>query len=271
MDSEKPMNSGKYIKKISGQLEKIARRGHHQRNVFDDWVTLMLTALAGQEEAYLETVQSYPNTHERGEREADLFAEAFGRLQKAMSETDQDILGEVYEDMGLPNHENGQHFTPHPVSQMKAELGIGSDEDVGSIRDPACGSGRLLMEASKRAPNAFYFGRDNDLLCAKMAALNMCYFNLDAIIVHGNSLKLTRNRVWQTANTPLGGEIREIEPEKIADLDEAPFKQGEGSEETLSDDRRNEEKGQGSSSEQKESSCSRLEKIESEQAQLRNW
>lgn len=217
------------IEEVATPLETIAHRGHHQRNVYRDWVSAMLAALCSQEDKYCEIVQSYPNDRERGDREADLFAEAFGDLQYAMAETDCDVLGEVYEHLGLQNGENGQHFTPHSVCQLKVSLTI--DKDANSVRDPACGSGRLLMEASKTAPDALYVGRDNDRLCAKMAALNMCFFNVDAVIIYGDSLKVERRRAWKTANTPLGGTIREVDPEAVADIDEAAFGDNSESEE----------------------------------------
>lgn len=223
------------VEAVATPLQEIARRGHYERDVFRDWVTAMLTALSGQENDYLEVVQSYPNDRDRGDREADLLTKAFGELQRAMAETDRDILGMVYEHLGLHNHENGQYFTPHPVCRLKVETKLG--EDANSVSDPACGSGRLLMEASKNAPEAFYFGRDNDRLCAKMAALNMCFFNLDAVVVHGDSLKLTRKRAWETTNTALGGEIHEVDPEheEIVALDEGAFTERDTDEETDGD------------------------------------
>jgi type I restriction-modification system DNA methylase subunit len=218
------------VEQVADPLETVARRGRYERDVFRDWTTAMLTALTGQEDEYVKVVQSYPNDHDRGDREADLFAEAFGKLQRIMAETNRDVLGEVYEHLGLHNDENGQHFTPHAVCQLKTELTI--EADAASVRDPACGSGRLLVEASKTVPEAFYFGRDNDRLCAKMAALNMCFFNLDAVVIYGDSLKLTRHRAWKTTRTPSGGTIREVDPdrEKIIELDEVAFHDGDDDE-----------------------------------------
>lgn len=212
-------------------LETISGRGFSRYDVFRDWVGLMLAALQDDDEQYLDVLEDYDRgrDRDRGERNADLFAAAFGELQAAMQEHNQDVLGDAYEAFGMQSDAFGQHFTPHNISAMMAELQTSVEDDVEppvSIADPACGSGRLLIYAARRQDvETFCFGQDKDPLCAKMAALNCCFFNMNAAVVVGDTLTLEKRRAWQTRSTAIGGEIREVDPESVPHP-EAAFEDG---------------------------------------------
>ena len=85
-----------------------------------------------------------------------------------------------------------QFFTPMPLCELMARMTIDETAPENArIADPACGSGRLLMACIRLRPRGYYFGVDKDPTCAKMAALNMLWRNVDSHIVWGNSLSLT--------------------------------------------------------------------------------
>jgi hypothetical protein len=135
-----------------------------------------------------------------------------------MSEANHEILGVVYEEMGQSSDQFGQHFTPHNVCDAKAEMLLTDfDEDREepyTVLDPASGSGRLLISAAKQIPedvDAVFYGQDKDSTCAKMTALNLCFFNMDGYAVLGDSLLRQRRRVWETTGSFMGGSIRELE------------------------------------------------------------
>lgn len=179
--------------------------------VYDDWLDLMLYSLQHDDENYIETLEDYR------EEDAHHFSEAFVELQNAMSETDGDILGTIYEELGHSSDHFGQHFTPHSLCDAKAEAVIEEEYDGGepyTVMDPASGSGRLLMSASKVNPDSIFYGIDKDSTCAKMTALNLTFFNLDGYAVHGDSLKMNYHRIWATSHTLLGGEVRELDEEE---------------------------------------------------------
>jgi len=206
--------------------------GHSMHRAYDDWLDLMLYSLQRDDENYLETLEDY------GEEEAQIFAEAFGELQKAMGETNTDILGIVYEELGQSSDHFGQHFTPHNLCEMKAEMVIDADEESEreepyTIADPASGTGRLLIYAAKQIPDgvdAVFYGQDKDSTCAKMTALNMVFFNMDGYAVQGDSLTLDQHRAWQTRGTPMGGEIRELEEDEFPEIDYEAVKEQAGQE-----------------------------------------
>lgn len=218
-------------KPILDPLETITSRGFGRYDVFRDWVELMLASLQRDDDTYLDILAGYDRGHDRdeGSRNADLFSIAFGELMAAMDDSNQDVLGEAYEQFGMQNEAFGQHFTPWTVSAMMAELQTAGDdpEPPVTIADPACGSGRLLVVAARlHDVQTISFGQDKDLLCCQMAALNFCFFNMDGIVMHGDSLTLEKRRAWQTRNTVMGGEVREVDPEGVP-WPEAAFEAGE--------------------------------------------
>lgn len=206
-------------------LKEVERLGHARYDVFTDWIDLMLSSLQRDDENYLDIVDRYDNERPEGEHPADLYSQAFGELQRGLAETDADLLGVVYEELGMDSDAFGQYFTPHNICDAKAEMVISVDEsrdDPYTIADPACGSGRLLIHAAKKIPedvDAVFYGQDKDATCAKMTALNFCFFNMDGYAVHGDSLKMEKHRVWQTRGTSLGGEIRELNENEFPEID----------------------------------------------------
>ena len=190
----------------------------------------MLYSLQGDDDNYLQTLDDYTR------EDSQHFSEAFAELQRAMSETDGDILGVVYEELGQSSDHFGQHFTPHSLSDAKAAMFIeeNSENEQYTVMDPASGSGRLLMSASKINPEGVFYGIDKDATCAKMTALNLTFFNVDGYAIHGDSLKMDYHQVWKTAHTALGGEVRELDETEWSD----PYQEnlGEESEASVSTD-----------------------------------
>jgi len=205
----------------------------------------MLYAVQRRDDPYLDIVDDYRDPadmdYTEGDRSVDLFAKAFGQLQEQMAATDADVLGAVYEEYGLSNDAFGQHFTPHAVCELLVDLaGVvdeSADDQQPTVTDPACGSGRLLLTAGRTQPEALFVGQDKDPLCAKMAALNCCFLNLDAYIIQGDSLTVEYQRVWQTSQSPMGGAVRELDEDEVMDLRESltdAFDSGSGKSATAS-------------------------------------
>ena len=193
----------------------------------------MLYALQGRDDPYLEIVDKYDRDRSQGQRASDLYADAFGKLQYGMAETQADLLGVVYETYGMASDAFGQYFTPHNASRMNAEMALHDldtatvqtrreQDDPVTIQDPACGSGRLLIVAAQQYPDAQYWGVDKSAACAKMTALNFCLYNLDGVVVHGDALAMESFNTWQTTRSVLGGAVEELP-------DAEPFTDSRGS------------------------------------------
>lgn len=196
----------------------------------------MLYALQQRDDPYLEIVNKYDNDRPEGERPIDYYTEAFGALQSGMQQTDADLLGVVYETYGMSSDAFGQYFTPHNVSEMMAEMQLQAldRKEVGqrraagdpvTVKDPACGSGRLLVVAAQEYPDAVYYGVDKSETCAKMTALNLCLFNVDGYAVHGDALAMDAYQTWATQRSRLGGQVEELDVDPFA---EEGSEQGDG-------------------------------------------
>ena len=202
-------------------MEKITSRGHNHYQVFDDWLELMLTALMANDEDYLATMGKYANDAEYGKREADHFKEAFHQLLEIMFRDNEEVLGPIYEFWNIQNKYNGQYFTPAPIARMLAKItGAGNG---GSVLDPACGAGIMLIEGAKAMSEearsrSFFVGQDIDSTCVKMCALNLCFFNLDGYAIQGDTLAMKYNYGYRTIRTPLGGDIRMMTDEELEEM-----------------------------------------------------
>lgn len=183
--------------------------------MFEDFLDLSLYALQRDDENYLEIMDEY------GDEEAQLYSEAFDKLLDASESANHDVLGVVYEELGQSSDHFGQHFTPHNLSDMNAETVMDEDpdqdrDDPYSVMDPAAGSGRLLISAAKQLPQrgAEFYAVDKDSTCAKMAALNFCFFNMDGYVVHGDSLTQDFHTVWATESSVIGGSVYELDDDQ---------------------------------------------------------
>jgi type I restriction-modification system DNA methylase subunit len=205
--------------------------------VFSDWLDLMLAAYlsltenfarpnfleklkqnkfdGAYEGRYIEIAKQYADDAKPGERAIDHLAAAHTELVKEVEVTQVDVLGEIYMAM-VTFGEHGQFFTPRHISEAMAQI-VGV-KDGETCLDPCCGSGTMLIEAGKQNPNAIFTGCDLDPRCAKMAALNMIFFNLDAEIYWGNSLMMEMYTKWRISKGGLIWETptipREEKPEK---------------------------------------------------------
>ena len=200
--------------------------------MFEDFLDLSLYSLQRDDESYLDVMDSY------GEEEAQLYSEALGELMNSMEEVNHDVLGVVYEEMGESSDHFGQHFTPHNLSDMKAEMLIDEDPDQEdrdepySVLDPAAGTARLLISAAKQLPQgeAEFYAVDKDSTCAKMAALNMTFFNMDGYVAHGDSLTQDFYTVWATESSVMGGSVYELEDDQWTNPYDQDFSEEEGQE-----------------------------------------
>lgn len=195
-------------KAIWQPLEAISARGYQCHDVFHDWLDLMVYALQRRDPDYLQTVRRYPNDRDIGQREADYFAQSFGALTAALQAGFEDYLGMIYEEHISTGHLS-QIFTPKGVGQAIVQAGIGERDAPFTVCDPACGSGRLLIEAVRQGPVKYACGIDLDARCAKMTALNLLFMNVNAVVVCGNTITDELYTAYEITRTMRGGMIRE--------------------------------------------------------------
>jgi hypothetical protein len=200
---------------VTDPLDDISQQtGESPYQVFSDWINMAVASFSGDEDAYQKPLDRYRDDGRDEEmvRElATLHANALGGLVHAMEETQEDVLGGVYEHYGLTSGHFAQYFTPGAESRAMVHMEL---PDADSLReatpeDPfvigdisGCGSGRLIVDSARRlrdlAPEtpAVYLGYDKDPLCAKMAVLNFVLNDMTGYVLLGDALKLEARRVW---------------------------------------------------------------------------
>ncbi len=103
-----------------------------------------------------------------------------------------DHLGDIYLENIVSKTEakrKGQFLTPQHLGKMMAQMTIDKTDEKINILDPCVGSGRLLMEGYKQAPNATYFGVDLDLRMVRIAMTNFAIHGIKGYFLHANSLQ----------------------------------------------------------------------------------
>lgn len=201
-------------KSIIKPLAKMNQRGFEIHRIFGDWLNLMVSALACEEDEYMEVIGRYPNDRSQPDRGIDHLANAFAMLQIEKQKENKDYLGEIFQEL-VSHGQNGQFFTPEPVCEMMAKMTVGENlKDGARVCDPACGSGRTLMSLARINRYCHFVGIDIDRRCAQMTALNLLFMNVDAIVITGNTLSLDVYGGWVLKRTSIGGAIRKIKPEE---------------------------------------------------------
>ncbi len=184
--------------------------------LWDDWLTLAVTAFCRDDAAYMAVMSRYGARILGKRHPADHFANALGEFLRtcqsdsALGTPFPDTLGRIYEEEALTNNYAGQFFTPEHLCRMMANIIVEPTEEPITICDPACGSGRFFIAVQPQAPKATFTGIDRDLTCVHMTALNMLVCNADAYIVHGNTLSLETFGGYVTRRSVFGGEIRPL-------------------------------------------------------------
>lgn len=212
-----------HLKKIRRCLERIGNRGQRMHQVCEDWVALMFWALQRNDPEYLAVMRRYRNEGERGEREADLFAQAFAELLAHMQATNEEALGHIFQEYA-GNAWAGQFFTPWDVAMMMA----GMLKPVGLINDPACGAGVMIVASARNMTNAeidrsHFVAQDVDMTCVMMTALNMVFFNLKGTVILGNTLALEQRRIFRTQRSYVwGGSLVEVDLSDVRPRERKP-------------------------------------------------
>ena len=104
-----------------------------------------------------------------------------------------DFLGEYYQVLAGKYRKSalGQYFTPEPICDFMSKIsGVESTTDeIITINDPACGSGRMLLAGHCHAKGKCrVYGEDLDEICVKMTVVNLLIHGVEGEVLHHNSL-----------------------------------------------------------------------------------
>ena len=203
---------------LFNQLEELSQRSSISRGqAFEDFLSVSVAALAHptMENEYLQTVERHKDG-DQGMRGCDLMAEMFANLVNAMTESREDILGDLFQG-AITYGERGQFLTPEPVCRLMAQMNVPT-EDTGlegrrTVNDPCCGSGRMLLAVAEQQPHWHFIAHDVDLRCVHMTAINLALRNLYGHVVHQNTLTLksATGLIYETGRVQVyGNAIRKV-------------------------------------------------------------
>ncbi|MEO1262061.1 MAG: N-6 DNA methylase [Bacteroidota bacterium] len=205
------MSSDNYYRQFEREMDVLGRRYGLSR-VFNDFLTVSMcsvhqTNIASRlkekdpenEALYMDTIKPYSRN------ELSQFGKLLAYLQLCVyQEPYSDLLGQYFTEHITKGH-NGQFFTPTSVSMLMSQLTASEEPPKGKrVYDPACGSGRLLLEFAKAAPANFFYANDVSLTCAKMTSLNFMFNGLRGEVACMNTLSMEWGSGWKV-NTPVLG------------------------------------------------------------------
>ena len=131
----------------------------------------------------------------------------------------RDILGAIFESIGLSNGHTGQFFTPENISQFMAKLTFDKElqelqeKPYSTVTDPCIGSGRMLLAYAKTLLDAGYnycekmvgMAVDIDITCVYMSYIQLSMYGIPAVVIHGDSITVEEWSRWYTPAYVWGG------------------------------------------------------------------
>lgn len=216
------------IKKILEELSE----GRSISDVFSDVIICCAYSLANlsyfdqnREDQYNHIISKYGKDKEKQ------FALILVSLKEAYSKNkNQDVLGEIYEEMQMSKRKLGQIFTPYKVADLLSKT-VYNEQFVAStmkekgfisIYDPACGTGRLLYSSYDSLLNykanpekVFIMGGELDLICCCITYIQLSLMGANAVISHQDTLTEKRYDTFYTFNYVYNKELRKNISESI--------------------------------------------------------
>lgn len=157
------------------------------------------------EDAYIALVKRYGAREGQQARPIDAMVSAWGDIQAETEQSGADVLGAVFMEH-VTRGDHGQFFTPECITSLMASL-AGEVQPGQQVLDPACGSGRMLLDMASKQPLAEFHGVDIDERCAMMCALNFWMRDLAGRVTWGNALTNETRKAWSVSR---GGWVREV-------------------------------------------------------------
>lgn len=124
----------------------------------------------------------------------------------------RDVLGTIFEAIGLSNERSGQFFTPEIISRVMAKMTIGDEvqelekKPYITVSDSCIGSGRMLLAFADEMQELGYnycekmvgMAVDIDMTCVFMSYIQFSMYGIPAVVIHGNSLTVEEWSRWYT-------------------------------------------------------------------------
>lgn len=203
------------------QFRKLEHR-HNYAHIYDDFLTAILNFFTPPiyKPHDIDCFKRYT------EAERQIFSHLIAETIKIFSaqvltDTDWfDPFGDFYQLLSSRSKASalGQFFTPSTIIDLMTQIQGTPEELTGKglmVNDPACGSGRCLIAFHAAFPGNYMYGEDLDLMCCKMACVNLMIHGCEGQIVCRDSLAINDFRYgWQ-----INGNLRRTGLPSIVPID----------------------------------------------------
>lgn len=206
------------VGKIITRLESDRGYSHWKQSYHRDMVSCWAIALRNaveprgsdwdaREAAYMQLVEKY------GRDTISLWADVMGEILLAAINEMGDLLGEITMALGMGVKGHGQFFTPYNLSRLAAAMAFDkasaeqtiAEQGYVSLNEPSSGSGGMIVayaqtmvEAGLDLQDLRVTAQDIDQHCVNMTYVQMRLFNIPAVVIHGDTLKLEQRETLLT-------------------------------------------------------------------------
>ncbi len=197
-------------------------------NIFSDFVVMFAIAIKNSlnyeqedEDIYLQIIKKYDKS------ETKIFVKLVTELIEIFLQQRRDevidVLGEIYQKIGINSKELNQYFTPMNVAKAMSHVTLDNlaneDKEFITISDPTCGSGVMLLSVvdymienkMDYTQKILVVGQDIDLVCFCMTYIQLSLWNIPGVVVLGNSLVNERRKVFYTPQYFIGNWNEKLE------------------------------------------------------------
>lgn len=154
-----------------------------------------------RENRYLKIINGY--SKEKQELIPQMFACIVNEFE---NNSEQDLLGQIYMELGISSPVAGQFFTPYSVCQVMAEMTVDKknltktikEKGYATFNDCACGGGATLIAGINSAAKMFkrlnwqnhllIIANDVDRICAYMCYIQLSLLGVAGYVTIGDAL-----------------------------------------------------------------------------------
>lgn len=208
--------------------------------IWDDFINMAACAISNstdkaqyekREEAYMDRVKNYTK------EEANIISELLGITTLALdANSEQDFLGQLFMEMDLGSHWQGQFFTPYDFCKLMSVMTWGDtdqlikDRGYVTVNDCAVGAGALLIAFANMMEfkgynyqrQALFVAQDVDRTAAMMCYIQMSLLGMPGYVIIGDTLAKPGfhpdNEVWYTPMYFLNTWHRRGAVERVKDI-----------------------------------------------------
>lgn len=187
-------------KKITDRLRAMSGSRSAQK-IFTDWIqmlshNIMLAFNTGYNEERRERRDKIAATY--SENEIEELNKLTELLVTGMEEEMTDVLGILYQQLGINEKRTGQFFTPFSVCRLMSKMTnlLPEEGKILTLNEPCVGSGGNIIacmgEMKDKGINyqkeCMVYAQDTDFICVCMSYIQLSLYGIPAIIKHGNTL-----------------------------------------------------------------------------------